>query len=88
MKRVIWWGELLAGLGLLTVGFLQDCSLTFGRPLISYVLWPTIFLAGLLCLYRVIHLKYYWEKPRLLADGGVLRMLSDLHGAEYSVWMV
>ena len=61
MKRVIWWGELLAGLGLLTVGFLQDCSLTFGRPLISYVLWPTIFLAGLLCLYRVIHLKYYWK---------------------------
>ncbi len=61
MKRVIWWGELLAGLGLLTVGFLQDCSLTFGRPLISYVLWPTIFLAGLLCLYRVIHLKHYWK---------------------------
>ena len=28
------------------------------------------------------------EKPRLLADGGVLRMLSDLHGAEYSVWLV
>ena len=61
MKRVIWGGELLAGLGLLTVGFLQDCSLTFGRPLISYVLWPTIFLAGLLCLYRVIHLKHYWK---------------------------
>lgn len=54
-------GGAAGGPGLLTVGFLQDCSLTFGRPLISYVLWPTIFLAGLLCLYRVIHLKYYWK---------------------------
>lgn len=61
MKRVIWWGELLAGLGLLTVGFLQDCSLTFGRSVISYVLWPTILLAGLVCLYRVAHLKHYWK---------------------------
>lgn len=59
MKRVIWWGELLAGLGLLTVGFLQDCSLTFGRPVISYVLWPTILMAGLMCLYRIVHLKHY-----------------------------
>ena len=61
MKRVIWWCELLCGLGLLSVGFLQDCSLTFGRPVISLVLWPTILLCGVMCLYRAVHFRQYWN---------------------------
>lgn len=61
MKRVIWWCELLCGLGLLSVGFLQDCSLTFGRPIISLMLWPTILLCGVMCLYRLVHFRQYWS---------------------------
>ena len=38
MKRIAWWGELIAGLGLMTVGFLQACSLTFDKSIISMVL--------------------------------------------------
>ncbi len=61
MKRIAWWGELIAGLGLMTVGFLQACSLTFGKSIISMVLWPTIGLSAILCLYRFIHLPRYWK---------------------------
>lgn len=59
MKKMVWWIELLAGIGLLTVGFLQDCSLSFNRPMISYVLWPSVLLAGLACLYRAAHFRRY-----------------------------
>lgn len=61
MKRIAWWGELIAGLGLMTVGFLQACSLTFGKSIISLVLWPTIGLSAVMCLYRLIHLPRYWK---------------------------
>ena len=61
MKRIAWWGELIAGLGLMTVGFLQACSLTFGKSIISMVLWPAIGLSAILCLYRFIHLPRYWK---------------------------
>ena len=33
--RTFWWIELFAGLGFMTVGFFQDCSLTFGTAIIS-----------------------------------------------------
>lgn len=61
MRRLAWWLELLAGLGLLSVGFLQDCSLTFGRPVISAVLWPTLLLCGAACLLRVLQIRHYWK---------------------------
>ena len=32
--RTFWWIELFAGLGFMTVGFFQDCSLTFGTAII------------------------------------------------------
>lgn len=57
--RVIWWLELVLKLGMLTVGFLQVSSLTFGKPIISIVLWPTLGLGGILLLYRLWHWKEY-----------------------------
>lgn len=43
----------------LTVGFLQASSLTFGKPIISLVQWPTVALGCLIILYRVIFFKNY-----------------------------
>ena len=56
---VIWWLELVLKLGMLTVGFLQASSLTFGQPIISVFLWPTLLLGGGLLLYRVWHWREY-----------------------------
>ena len=43
----------------LTVGFLQASSLTFGKPIISWVQWPTVALGCLLLLERFINFKHY-----------------------------
>ncbi len=43
----------------LTVGFLQNCSLTFGTKIISLVQWPTVFLGGLVIVYRLINIKRF-----------------------------
>lgn len=58
-KTVVWWLELIVKFGLLTVGFLEACSLTFGKPIISLFLWPTVFLGGILLVVRLIHWKSY-----------------------------
>lgn len=60
-KTIIWWLELIAKLGLLTVGFLEASSLTFGKPVISLFLWPTVLLGSILVLVRLIHWKHYWK---------------------------
>lgn len=43
----------------MVVGFLQCSCLTFGKPIISIVQWPTIFFGGLLVLYRLLFLKKF-----------------------------
>lgn len=43
----------------MVVGFLQCSCLTFGKPIISIVQWPTIFLGGLLVLYRLLFFKKF-----------------------------
>ena len=55
--RTFWWIELFAGLGFMTVGFFQDCSLTFGTAIISLALWPTLFLSAAVCVYRLYTLR-------------------------------
>ena len=60
-QKSIWWLELIAKLGILTVGFLEASSLTFGKPVISLVLWPTVFLGGILLLVRLVHWREYWR---------------------------
>lgn len=60
-RNIIWWLELIIKLGLLTVGFLEASSLTFGKPIVSLFLWPTVFGGGLLMLIRLVHWKSYWR---------------------------
>ena len=64
--RVIWWLELVLKLGMLTVGFLQVSSLTFGKPIISIVLWPTFGLGGI--LLSLIHILRCGWLPNSLFD--------------------
>ena len=95
---VIWWLELVLKLGMLTVGFLQASSLTFGRPIISVVLWPTLFLGGMLMLYRLWRWKQYAFSANLwlLALFCVSYVLSSLANIQYGwyanlrtwIWMV
>ena len=66
-RRSLWLDRLLIlfeGLFLL-VGFLQYSSLTFGRPIISWVQWPTLALGGVLVLIRLIGWKQYYKTPAL-----------------------
>lgn len=51
--------EIIFTVMFLAVGFLHCSCLTFGKPIISMVQWPTIFLGGLLLLYRVFFFKKY-----------------------------
>ena len=60
-RNIIWWLELIIKLGLLTVGFLEASSLTFGKPIVSLFLWPTVFGGGLLMLIRLVHWNSYWR---------------------------
>lgn len=50
---------LLFKLLFMTIGFLQASSITFGKPIISIVQWPTVALGCFLILYRVIFFKNY-----------------------------
>lgn len=43
----------------ITVGFLQLCSLTYGRFIISVIQWPTVILGMILVIYRLINLKHF-----------------------------
>ncbi len=43
----------------LIVGFLLTSSLTFGKPIISYIQWPTIALGALLIVYRLLFFNKY-----------------------------
>ena len=52
-------GEIIFKLMLLTVGFLQYSSLTFGNPVISWVQWPMLALGGVLLALRVRNWKDY-----------------------------
>ncbi len=82
----------------LTVGFLQTCSLTFGRSIISMVQWPTIALGCVLVLYRFLHCKHYIRTRGilLLVLFAVSYVLSSLwtfrygwyENARYLVFMV
>lgn len=65
MRKIIWWLETIAKIGILTVGFLEACSVTFGKPIISYVLWPTVILGGFLLFIRLINYKHYWKTKNL-----------------------
>ena len=49
-NAAFWWLELLVKFGILTVGFLEASSLTFGKPIISLFLWPTVALGGILLI--------------------------------------
>ncbi len=60
-RTIVWWLELIVKFGILTVGFLEASSLTFGKPIISLFLWPTVFGGGVLLLIRLIHWKSYWK---------------------------
>lgn len=55
--------EILFSVLFLLVGFLQNCSLTFGNSIISVVQWPTVALGGLLVLYRLFYNKFYIKTP-------------------------
>ncbi|MBR3642595.1 MAG: O-antigen ligase family protein [Parasporobacterium sp.] len=59
IHKYIWWMELLYILLMLTVGFMEACSLTFGSRIISFFLWPGVFLGGLLILTRLRFYKEY-----------------------------
>ena len=83
--RTFWWIELFAGLGFMTVGFFQDCSLTFGTAIISLALWPTLFLSAAACIYRLLHFKTY-SKSRgfwLIAALCVTYLLSTFLNRRY-----
>ena len=61
-ERLKKWDRLGTGIFtvlLLVIGFLQTCSLTFGRPVISFVQWPTLALGTVLFLERAITFPYY-----------------------------
>lgn len=51
--------EIVFTIMFMVVGFLQCSCLTFGKPIISLVQWSTIFLGGLLVLYRLLFFKKF-----------------------------
>ena len=84
-NAAFWWLELLVKFGILTVGFLEASSLTFGKPIISLFLWPTVALGGILLIDRLIHWKWYWKSKNffLLAAFCVSYVLSLLVNIRY-----
>ena len=46
--------------------FLHNNSFTYGHKVISYVMWMTFLLGGLLVLIRLIQYKHYYKMPGLL----------------------
>ncbi len=58
-KKIDKLAVLVFSLLFMTVGFLQASSLTFGKPIISIVQWPTVGLGCAILLERVINFKHY-----------------------------
>lgn len=58
--------EFLFKLLLLTNGFLLASSLTYGRKIISFVIWPTALLGCLLVLYRFLFFKRFLKSQGLV----------------------
>lgn len=67
----------------LTVGFLQASSLTFGKPIISWVQWPAVALGCLIILERLINFKHY-----IKTRGIILLVIFALSYAAASVWTI
>lgn len=67
----------------MTVGFLQSSSLTFGKPIISFIQWPTVALGCLIILERIINFKHY-----LNTRGIVLLVIFALSYAASSIWTI
>lgn len=67
----------------LTVGFLQASSLTFGKPIISFIQWPAVALGCLIILERLINFKHY-----LNTRGIILLFIFALSYAASSIWTI
>lgn len=84
-RRLDYWGVTLFMLMFLTVGFLQAGSLTFGKPIISWVQWPAIALGCVLLVVRLFNIKHYMHSRGilLLVLFGVSYVLSSLWTIRY-----
>ena len=58
-RSALWWLELLFILGMLVVGLMEACSLTFGKRIISLFLWPSVFVGAAVMVYRMISFRAY-----------------------------
>lgn len=67
-EKIVDIGEIVFKILFLTVGFLQYSSLTFGRPVISWVQWPMLILGAALIVYRL----QYWRELAHAADTWLL----------------
>ena len=67
----------------LTVGFLQASSLTFGKPIISWVQWPAVALGCLIIFERLINFKHY-----IKTRGIILLVIFALSYAASSIWTI
>ena len=47
-------------------GYLQTCSFTFGKKIISFFLWPTIILGIIILIYRVIEYKRFYNDKKII----------------------
>ncbi len=62
---IVWILEMVYIIGFMTVGFMEVCSLTFGKPVISFFLWPTLAIGGLVILSRLYHIRTFWKMKML-----------------------
>ena len=53
--------ELIFVLLFFTVGFLQYCSVTYGKQIISFVQWPGILLGLTVLAYRVFRIRRFLQ---------------------------
>ena len=83
IRRLDNFGVTLFALLFMTVGFFQASSLTFGRPIISWVQWPTVGLGCLLVLGRLLNLKSY-----IRSRGIILLVLFALGYVASSIWTI
>ena len=47
-------------------GYLQTCSFTFGKKIISFFLWPTIILGIIILIYRVIEYRKFYNDKKII----------------------
>ena len=57
--KTVWRLELIYILLMLTVGFMEACSLTFGKRIISFFLWPGVFLGAFILALRLVYFRSY-----------------------------